>query len=307
MGFIAHALDQEQLRAVAVEADGVAAMGAEKQLLLLGQADNGYDLVESKFVQNLDRHAELTLAAIDDQQVGQELPHRILATEYSQPFAGAIGPVFHGSTEAATQHLAHAGVVIGLAGLSDGAHLEAAVVALARRALDKDDDAAHGVTALKGGDVETLDAAGRRRQVKCDLQVGNGLGVAVGVGLPFRLERDQGGAGVLAGHVDQVFLGPALGDMKRDPGPTLAAQPLLDDDVFIQVARKQHLRRQIGSFVVELFQERSQEFAVCVLLHALQQEGFPADEPAPAHKENLDAGVSFVGSEGNNVFVFLFA
>ena len=105
---------------------------------------------------------------------------------------------FDQPAEAPAQHLAHTGEVVRFALAALAVNLEALVGALERDAAAKDDHRADGVGALEGADVETFDPHGRLVQAERALQVGDGLGLAVGVGVPLGLLQAEILGGVVA-------------------------------------------------------------------------------------------------------------
>ena len=200
------------------------------------------------------------------------------------------------------------GEVVRLALAAAAFDVEAPVVALVRRALGEDDHAAHGVGALQGGDVEALDAPRRRGQPQRLLDLRQRLGLPVGVGLPLGLQRGQGGRGVLGGQLQQLMLRPLGGNGQHHLfAAAAAAQPLLDDRPLVQVLLQQDAGRHERGLVVELLDERGQQLAVGVRLHAFQYEVFTADQLAAADEEDLHArfaGARILG-EGDDVLVLL--
>ena len=170
VGLVAESLDEiERLRRRGQD-DRVAATGQE-QLLALLRRSRERQVVEAELVEHRAGGADLALAAVDDDEVGQA-PAELL---------GAALVRAQGSPEATPQDLLVAREVV-LA--VDAAHPEAAVLARARPAVLEHDHAADRRRPLDGADVEALDARGGRGQPESLGQVvERALGLAL-VGQP---------------------------------------------------------------------------------------------------------------------------
>ena len=80
VGLVADALEQLERAAVVRQADRLASAGNEDFLMLLGEADDR-QVVQAERAQFLHSHAELALAAIDDDEIRQDDFRAALAGE----------------------------------------------------------------------------------------------------------------------------------------------------------------------------------------------------------------------------------
>ena len=164
----------------------------------LGQADDIGSL-DPEFPKNGKGDAELPLAAVHHDQIGQILPVTVA------PF----------------QHLPQHRIVIGTLHISDP---EMPVARLFGSSPGEGDHGPHGKLPADVGDVEALDPSGLPPQVKPfpeDLQ-GHLLGFEVPVCL-------EGVLGVSRGHSEHPASLPLLRPQDRDLLPLFFTQPLLDD------------------------------------------------------------------------------
>jgi hypothetical protein len=300
VGFVADTLHQVQSLGVALEEDRVVPAGDEQFLLAFSQPGHGDRVEQVVGLQHGGRPAELTLAAVDQQQVRQDGEGWVGGlADFSRPL-GRLP-----AAEAAVEDLLHAGEVI-LA--EDGFDVEAPIQLLGRRALLEDDHAAHAGHPLGGGDVVALDPAGGFGQVEGFLDLGQCDRLAVLVGLPAGAQCGEGLDRVLSGHLDQLTVEVLVGDGDLDRFPRFTAvEPLADDVGFSQLFWQEHLVGHKGGLGVELLDELGQHLAVVFLLGALEDKVLAADQFAGADEKHLHAGFAVGTRHGDHIGVGLIA
>ena len=148
-----------------------------------------------------DRGVELSLAAVDDEQIGQ----------IAQLFAPAQPP---------TDGLVHHGEVVGALDVFD---VEPTIAGLGGRAVDEADLAGDGVLALKQRDIETLDHPRWRHQPQALLQ--GGQAPLAGLGLSQSILHGAGG--VSQRDLDELAPPPALRDFELDASAAALTDHLL--------------------------------------------------------------------------------
>jgi len=152
VGFVAHPLQQKQRVGVALENHRITLPRQEHPLfgsLNLGAArcglhphlgePHGVDMVDSDLGHRGQRHGELALAAIDDDQVRQ------------------IG-LFFAAAEAALEHFEHHAEVVATGRFVDGFDAKMAIEILIRLAVDEGHHGPDGVSAVNRRNIEALDA-----------------------------------------------------------------------------------------------------------------------------------------------------
>ena len=245
---VADALQQLQLGGRVVEHERRAAAGQEDLLDPLGQRDDR-DAALAKAVQRAEAGRQLTLAAVDHDQVRQRGEARV------------VGGVVRGDVrlalplgEAPAQHLGHRGEVVG--GALGGADLEAAVVGLLRRAALEHDHRGDRVRAAEVGDVEALDPDRRRVEAERLLQPVERLHAALAAALgaqPLLVEREPR---VALGQLEDAPLLAALGGAQLDRPAAAAGQRVRQ-------------RRALADLALDDQQRRDRDVAAVVLEHEL--------------------------------------
>ena len=171
-------------------------------------------------------------------------------------------------------------------------------------ALLEDHHAAHRCRALGVGNVVTLDAVGRRRQAQGGLQLGQGLLLAVGIGLPLRLERRQGFGGILGGHLHQLALLSLARHKDLHLFPAAArVQPFANDAGLLDIGGQEQLRRHAGRFIIELLQEGRQHRGIWRFMRPFHHKILPPDQLAAANEKDLHAGLPIRTRHGDDIRV----
>ena len=289
VGFVAHALQQEQRGRVGFEDDRVLAAGQEHALRRAGhflgkrvalgphlrQADHVH-LVDGQFAQHLDGDPELALAAVHDQQVGQVV----------------LG---HGARIAAGEHLVHHAEVVRALDRLDA---EAAIAVLVRLALVEDDHRAHRQIALDVRDVETLDTFRRVAQAQGAAQAVQGL-FLVFLAAPL---FDEAVAGVFFRHFHQAEFVPALGAAEADLLSLALGQHLgAHRGVFERKGQQDFVRNEAAA-LVELAEQFGEHLVVgkFVVVEAVAQV---ADQLAGAHEQDLDFDQPALAVQAEDVLI----
>ena len=207
----------------------------EEKLLALGEA--GHRLVaEAQLLEGLDRGPELSLAAVDQDELRQLLPF------LQQP---AVAPA---------DDLAHRGEVVRSTG--HALHPELPVVGLLRKALLEDNHRRHHVRALDVRDVEALDAAGLDLEVEKVAEGPEDLLRLLPRVLPLELEGEPG----IADHeVEKPELLAALRGADANPRAPARAQPGLEQLAVGHLRRDQHLAGDVAAVGVELLERRGED------------------------------------------------
>ena len=214
MRLVADALQQLQLGGGVVEHQRRAAAGDEDLLDPLGQRDHAHALL-AKAAQHRQPGAQLALAAVDHDQVGERREARvvggIVGRDLELPLPLGIAP---------REHLRHRRVVVG--GARRGADREAPVVGLLRRGALEHDHRGDRVGAAEVGDVEALDPDRGGVQAESLLQALERLHPRLATALGFQPLLVEGQLGVALGELEDAPLLTALGDPHLQ-GPVAAA------------------------------------------------------------------------------------
>ncbi|MCU0243960.1 MAG: hypothetical protein MUE80_04290 [Acidobacteria bacterium] len=269
VGLVANGLDELERRRRPGQPNAVAPDRRVEDLLALGDGYEG-ELRQAERRQGLLGRAELGLAAVDHDQVGQG---RALAEEL------AVAP---------GQDLAQAGDVVRAL---DRADEELAVSVLVGAAVAEDDERPDRFLAAGVGDVEALDRPrqGRQSEGRFQLLEGDeGAGLAAEIGL-----------GVAPGHVDELPVAAAAGREGADLGP---AEQGLQARRRGRLDRQQQARRQVA-VAVEPGQEAAQEVVVGEAGGDVQHPGFRVPDLAAPHEEDVDRGPVGQAGQADDVLV----
>ena len=215
MALVAHSLEQVQRLGLARDAHRLGTARHEHLLELLGEGAHRDLLAEPHLVEHRSRHAELSLAAIHDQQLGRVGEAALLG--WRQITLGQVVP------QPPAQHLIHGRVVIVAI---DIAKPEVPVLAAARQTILEHHHRTDVVGSLQVAHVVALDAQRRPWQLQVLGQLVQRPSPAVVVAAATHPVPCERFACVVPCCVHQRALVAPLRDAQRHPGTTLLAQPL---------------------------------------------------------------------------------
>ena len=292
---VAHALDEVQRRAVAVQQDGLRLPRQEDLLQPLGQAEDRH--VKARLQHGAAREVQLFGAAVDQNQVRQVGK---LALGRVAPRRLQLRPLALGVLEPAGDDLVHGREVVCA---HDRLDAEVAVFLLGRHAVDEHDHRRDGQHALRVGDVVALDAPRIARHAHRLAQRLGGADGARLLALQARVALLQRVLGVLVRHLHELVLRAALGHAQRHLCAALLAQVALQllragRERFDDQLRGDHLR-----VLVKLRDEALQHLRRWQVARAFEREVLPADHVPAAHEQHLHHRVQAVLMHRQDVLI----
>src|SRR6266849_9695092 len=279
MRLVPDALHQEHSRRVPLLHDRLRAARREDLLALLGQRE-GRDVRVAGRLEDLERGAQLSFAAIDKDEVGAAREGAITDHVGLLATLRRLEPL-----QAPAQHLLQHGEVVRAGNELD---LEMAVVVVPRAPVLEDDHRADRRVSLDVGDVVALDPLRRRLEVERLRERGEHRLRAAAVVIrldPQLFELLRRGVGQLR---DQRPLAPALRHLDGD-GPTASLrQPAGEQYRFLHCARENNCARDVRRAGVVLQQKAAQQLALDGVTGAVERMAVMADHLALAHVGDLD-------------------
>jgi len=255
---------------------------------------------ESQFLKDLDRRAQLPLAAIHDQEIRQQRKSQIGFVTRLVFFLLFCDI----ARKASFEHFSHGGKIIRLA---DRFYVETPIILLCRYTLFEDNHAADTGSALGVGNVVAFDPVWDFSHAQNRLNFSQSLMLAVFVSLPANFEGFERLAGVFCCHLDQFFTLTPLGNSELDLfTSTASVEPLLDDAGFFYLLREHDLVGNAGCLRVELFEEFFENLGVFFRFSPFEDEVLPSDQLPGADKEHLHAGFALGARHGNHVGIISF-
>ena len=183
---------------MARQQDRIGLIRQEQFLLPFSQTHHMDFIHQVMFFQHLHCPAQLTLAAVHDDQIRQHGKGFVcLSAGFRVLFFGCF-PAF----DAAGQDFRHAVIIIRPV---HGFDVKPAVMFLCRDALQKNDHGTHRIGPLRVGNIITFHAVRCLRQVKRVLDLRQCFVLLIGVVRPLDLERFQRLNGIFRRHIDQIF------------------------------------------------------------------------------------------------------
>ena len=296
VGLVPGPLQQLQGSGVVGQDDRLAAPRHEDLLDPLGQGDHGHAALPEA-LEHLQAGRELSLAPVDDHEVGQRreglVPRRVVRREVLLALPGA---------DPALEHLPHRREVVRFA-LLERADVEAAVVALLLRAPLEDDHRGHGVGAHQVGDVVALDPHRQALEPELLLELVEGLDAAPARALVPEPLLVEGERRVALGELQDPALVAPLGrahlharaaPLGQGAGERLPGR-------LVELALDDHLRRDSRAPGVVLGDELRSHLGDPELARVLQVEGLPVGEHPVADLEYLGVGLGPVDRHGDRV------
>ena len=183
--------------------------------------------------------------------------------------------------------------------------LEAAVVGPLGQAVFHHDHRRDDLGALQVGDVVTLDTQRRLGQPQRFLERDQRPGARVVVRGPAQLVPGKGFVRVLGDGLEQLTLGPALGDPYAHPPAPLQREELLVEVGIVGRVGHEDLAGDVTGLgvAVELLEEPPDELGPPDVFHLVDDEALAPDDPSLAHQEHLDRRLERVVDDADGVVV----
>src|SRR4051812_818461 len=273
MRFVAHLLQQIERLGVARDAHRLRKTGPVHLLEPLGETGDA-DVLEAQLLEDADRHAELALAAVDEQEVRRVREPLARA----RPFVALVEV----TAEPPGEHLFHRREVVLTVLVSD---LEAPVVGPLREPVLHHDHRADDLGALEVRDVEALDAQRRLRQVERVLQRRERASAGVVVRRTLELVLGERFVRVVRDGLEELTLVAALRHAHSHLGAPQQSEELLVELEVLGRPRHEHLARNVvaSGVAVELFEELAHELGRVDVLHLVDDETLAADDATAPH------------------------
>src|SRR5215211_893265 len=278
MRLVADSLYQVERLRVARQQDRYRLTREENLFVLLRQTTNRHH--HANFVEGFERCVELTLAAIDDHQIGQ-----------GGPFAVTLFVGLGRAPEPAPNHLLHHREVIRALDRFDR---EPAVLSLRRFSVLEHDHAGNRVGALDIRYVKAFDAARHARKIEGIGELGERRRGAHFVRQELHSALLEVVDGTFGNHLDERPLFAAPRNDQLDAPLAAIAKPLRNDwrFRFRQGVLQHDHRRDYGRFRIKLRHESGNDLFRCVFHIRLHREELTTEQFAVAKKPDLHPGVA---------------